>query len=361
MIKKIVNLLFLPALLMLLMVSCEKDGTMVVATSGTQPGLTASAITLNYTEADTAKTAVTFTRTTSDFGYDAAVDYTLEFSAKGTNFEKVTSYTMSETSIDFTVKDFNALVLGLKYSAGVKDTVYARVLAEAADSLFIYSDVVKITVTPYAAKRVIPYPFLYVPGAYQGWSPGGDVIAKLYSPDKNGQYEGCVNLPDADNPFKLTPAPNWDNSYGMLTATTMTYDGGGNFDIAGAGYYLIKANTNTGTWSATLQNWGIIGDVNGWAGDIQFEFEDSAQVLVKTVELPVGGLKFRANGATQGWAINYGTEDDGTGKGIAPNPVTGMVPLVSGGKNITITEAGMYKITLDLRVPSEPYCTIVKQ
>src|SRR5699024_2787122 len=363
MIKKIFNLLFLPVLLVLMMTSCEKDGAMVVATTGTQAELTASTTTLDYSEADTAKTAVTFTRTDSDFGYAAAVDYTLEFSVKGTNFEKVTSYSMSKKNMDFTVKDFNALALSLKYTAGEKSTIYARLMAKAADSLFTYSDVVQIVVTPYASKRVITYPSLYVPGAYQDWNPDGSVIAKLYAPDKNGQYEGYVNLPDAENQFKLTPEPSWDNSYGMLTSTTMAYNGGGNFDISGAGYYLIKANTNNGIWSATLQNWSIIGDVNGWAGDLPCAFNDSAQVLVKTLQLPAGGLKFRANGSTQEWAINYGTQDDGTGqnKGVAPNPVTGLVPLIPGGENITITEAGTYKITLDLRVPSEPYCTIVKQ
>ncbi len=346
--KNILNLLFLPALLVFMLASCKKDGTMIIAQGNTPAALTASSNNLDYTEADSAKTAVTFTRTTSDFGYPAAVNYTLEFSSKGSDFQKVTSYTMSKKTMDFTVGDFNTLALGLKYATGVLDTIYARVRSEAADSLFSYSKVVKIRVTPYA----VAYPFLYVPGAYQGWAPDGNVIAKLYSPGNDGVYTGYVNLPDADNPFKLTPAPNWDNSYGMLNASEMAYNGGDNFDIKDSGYYLIKANTNDGTWSAALQNWSIIGDFNDWARDVSFEFDEKRQVLVKTLQLPAGAFKFRANGATEGWNINLGSDMVGLNEPFTLKP---------DGDNINISTAGKYKITLDLRVPSEPYCTLVKQ
>jgi hypothetical protein len=358
MISKALKILMVPMALMGLLASCTKDGTMVIAKLTTPVQLTANANSLDYTESDTAKTAVTFTRTSADFGYAAAIGYTLQFSVKGTDFSKVASYAMSSTTMDFTVKDFNTLTLGLKYSPGVVDTVLARVEARVADSLYSYSEVVKIALTPYAAKRVINYPFLYVPGAYQGWAPAGSVIAKLYSPNNDGQYEGFVNLPDADNQFKLTPAPTWDNSYGMLTETTMAYDGGDNFDVSGAGYYLINANTAKGSWSATLQNWSIIGDFNGWAADVPFTFDEQDQVLVKTLDLKVGGIKFRMN---NGWTVAYGIQKDSNGDDLSISPI-GEVPIsTSNNDNIPITEAGTYKITLDLRVPDEPYCTIVKQ
>ncbi len=339
--------------------SCKKSGTFITATSGTQPGLTASTNILNYAEADSASNAVTFTYTPSDFGYQAAINYDIQFSTKDSNFTKFTDQSMSGTSISYLVKDFNTLVIGLKYSAGITDTVYVRVKATAADSLYRYSDTLAIVVTPYETKRVITYPALYMPGDYQGWSPGAAVIAKLYSPTSSSAYEGFIDLPSADNQFLITPAPTFDNKYTEVTATTMVYNGGNNFDIAGAGYYLINADTQADTWSATLQNWSIIGDFNGWS-DASFSFDAVNQVLVDTLTIPAAGdgtggaLKFRANQSWDGSAAspNYGGTLD---------PNTGNVALSLGGSNIAIAKPGVYVFTLDLRVPSEPLCSIIKQ
>lgn len=329
-------------------ISCKKDEVKVMATDGTKPVLTASTKSLNYVEADSAKKAVDFSWPAGDYGYKAAISYYLQFSVKDANFSKVTEYGMGTAlSKSFTVSQFNSLVLGLKYGGGENAKVYARVRSQITDSVYQYSDPVEISVTPYIAERVINYPHLYVPGAYQGWSPGAAIIAKLYSVNNDKKYEGYVNLTDPVNEFKLTPAPVWDNSYGMLTNVnnegTMAYNGGDNFKISGAGYYLLKANTANNTWSATLNNWGIIGDAgNGWGDndDIMLDFDANDQVLTKTVNLKVGEMKFRAN---KGWSLNIGKD----GK--------------YGGDNIKIEAAGSYIVTLDLRVPDEVIITITAQ
>lgn len=326
-------------------VSCKKDEVKVIATEGTKPVLTASTNKLNYTEADSAKKALDLSWQKSDYGYPAAVAYYLQFSQKDSDFEKFTEQSMGPAlSKSFTVDEFNKLVLGLKYEAGVNDKVMIRVRSQITDSVYQYSDPITIEVTPYIAERVITYTHLFVPGAYQGWSPDASVIAKLYSIKNDKKYEGYVNLTDAVNEFKLTPAPKWDDSYGMVTkinnAGTMAYNGGDNFSIAPAGYYLLKANTDANTWSATLNNWGIIGDgANGWGDndDVMFDFDAKNQILTKTVDLKVGEIKFRAN---HDWGLNIGKG----GK--------------YGADNFVIATAGSYKITLDLRVPDEPVYTI---
>lgn len=368
MIQRTIKILFLPALMLLAFVSCKKDGTMVIATQGTQPGLTASATTLSYTPADTLNTAVTFTYSPSDFGYAAAINYTLQFSTKGTNFAKITSYAMSSTTKSFTVKDFNTLVLGLKYTPTLADTVYARVLAQVADSLFIYSDTLAIVVTPYAQPRVIAYPFLYVPGDYQptpNWNQANPVIAKIYSPKNDKVYDGYVNITDkTKNGFKFSTQADWNGTNygtgdGKADGGALSTDGGaGNLTVDAAGYYLLHADISKLTWTATLQNWTIIGDAaNGWSNgdDISLDFDDTDQVLVKTLPLKVGGFKFRVNG---NWS--YGLQKDNDGNDLSISPL-GEVPIsTSNNDNIPITAAGVYKITLDLRVPSEPYCTIIQ-
>ena len=321
--------------------SCKKDGVQVVATDGTKPVLTASATKMDLMEADSANKALDLKWQKSDFGYNAAVAYFLQFSFKDSAFKKSAEQAMGPLlSKSFTVADFNKLMLSLKFPAGVADTVFVRVRSEITKNVFQYSDPVSIVATPYMAERVISYPALFVPGAYQGWSPDASVIAKLYSVNSDKAYEGYVNYTDAVNEFKITPEPKWDNSYGSVTNTgnegTMQYNGGGNFSVAPGGYYLLTANTATNVWKATLNNWGIIGDAaNGWGDndDIMFDFDPATQTLTKTLDLKAGQIKFRTN---HKWDLNIGRN------GIYGN-----------NDNFLIAVAGTYKITLDLRVPSD--------
>ena len=331
--------------LMLSFASCKKDQTLVVAKPSTPVSLTASQSTIILSEDKAADKAVDLTWNKADFGYAAAISYLLQVSYKDSAFSRVSSLGMGQaTSTSFTVADLNTLLLGAKYKANEASEVQIRVLAQVADSLYAYSDPLTITVTPYVAKRVIPYPFLYVPGDYQGWAPDADIIAKLYSINDDGKYEGYLNLTKADNPFKFTVDPNWDGVQYAAGATEGTIAASGdNLDIAGAGYYLIQADTKALTWSATLENWGIVGDAAGGWGDgddIMFDFDPENQVLTKTVQLNAGLLKLRAN---HKWDLNIGTGD------------------VYGADNYTITQAGTYVITLDLRVPKEPVVTMTLQ
>lgn len=320
--------------------SCKKDEIKVVATEGTKPVLTASATKMNFLEADSAKKAVDLSWQKSDYGYEAAVAYYLQFSYKDSAFKKYAEQAMgSSLSKSFKVADFNKLILSLKFPPGVMDTVFVRVRSQITKDNFQLSDPIAIIAKPYKAERLIAYPLLYVPGAYQGWSPDAAVIAKLYSVNSDKAYEGYVNITTGNNEFKITPEPKWDNSYGMVTNTgnggTMTYNGGGNFNVSPAGYYLLKANTITNVWSATANNFGIIGaGANGWGDndDVMFDFDPATQTLTKTLVLKADEIKFRSN---HKWDVNIGKN----GK--------------YGGDNIKIDVAGTYKVTLDMRVPSE--------
>lgn len=342
---RINNMVVLAVAILLTTFSCKKDEVQVIAGKGTTPNLTTSTNTLTLEEASAANKAVSFNWNEAEFGYAAAINYTLQISFKDSAFRRFTSVGLGTTlAKDFTVGDFNTLLLGAKYSAGTAQSVWVRVLAQVTDSLYSFSDTVKLTVTPYKTKRVINYPALYVPGGYQGWAPGDPTIARLFSVASNGSYQGYVQLPDAANLFKFTPAPNWNSEYGAATAPgKLQQVGGGNLEIDGSGYYLVKANTKQLTWSSTLENWGIIGDAAGGWGDnddVMFDFDPVEQVLHKTLPLKVGGVKFRTNHL---WTLQLG-------EGAA-----------YGGGNITIDKAGTYEIILDLRVPEEPVLSITEQ
>ncbi|PQJ23303.1 SusE domain-containing protein [Tenacibaculum sp. SG-28] len=80
--------------------------------------------------------------------------------------------------------------------------------------------------------------------------------------------------------------------------------------------------------------WGIVGEFTGWGSDADAPFWKTEEdgVLNAYVTLPVGEIKFREN---SDWTNNYGdTGADGT--------------LEAGGTNISIAEAGSYKVTMNL-------------
>ena len=338
-------LCILAAFLMLSVVSCKKDETMVVATPSTAINLTASSQTLVLTEPDSANTAVTLSWNKADFGYAAAITYTLQISYKDSSFRKVASVGEgTSTSASFTVADLNTLLLGAKYTADQAGNVQVRILARVADSLYAFSDTMTLNITPYVAKRVISYAALYVPGSYQGWAPGSETIAKLYSAKGDGAYKGYVNLTEDTSFFKFTNQADWNGiNYGTGGKGLLsTISSAGNLEIDSLGYYLVTADTKALAWTATIENWGIVGDAaDGWDNDIMFDFDAENQVLTKTVVLKAGGLKFRAN---HNWTLNIGEHY-----------------AYGAANNITISEAGTYEITLDLRVPDEPVVTMTLQ
>jgi hypothetical protein len=184
----------------------------------------------------------------------------------------------------------------------------------------------KFTVTP-----VKLYSLLYVPGDYQGWNPGN--APALGSPNSDGNYEGYVNIPaGGTNEFKLTSTPDWNGTvYGDAGSGSLSTSGG-NLTFPGPGFYQIKANTNSNTWSVTATTWSLIGDFNGWSSDADMTYDANAKAWKGTINVPsAGGFKFRAN---HDWGLNYGDNGaDGS--------------LEAGGDNVPIT-AGSHTISLFL-------------
>ncbi len=185
----------------------------------------------------------------------------------------------------------------------------------------------RFTITP-----VKEFGYLYMPGGYQSWSP--ETAPGIASPDKNNNYEGYANI-SAATEFKFTDAPNWsgtaygDDGPGKISTS------GGNLNLAAAGYYKINVNTTDLTWSATPVTWGLIGDFNGWSGDVAMTYDAAGKFFTATFTVPAdGGFKIRANAD---WNINLGD-----------NGANGT--LEGGGDNIAIT-AGTHTIKVYLETP----------
>ena len=84
--KTILSKVLLLNMAVMLLFSCKKDETQAIATAGKAGSLNASQNTLVLTKANATTTAVTFTATAPDYGFQAAVTNTLQIAKKGTNF-----------------------------------------------------------------------------------------------------------------------------------------------------------------------------------------------------------------------------------------------------------------------------------
>ena len=285
--------------------------------------------------------AITVTWSAADFTTPTQVDYTLEMAVTGTSFAAITpAGTTTATNLTWSVADLNGAVLSAGLTPFSQGSIDIRVKA-AVGSVIQYSNTINVLITPYTTAL----PTIAVPGNHQNWSPG--TAPKLASPGfGQPNYEGYVWL---NGEFKFV-APdnagnfNWGNNDwgddGTFTNKLKLVDEV-NCNAAVAGYYRLKANTTTLTYSQERTTWAIIGNATpgGWSTDTPMTYNPTTRKWTVTVTLsaqsaPNDGMKFRANG---GWDLNYGdTGADGK--------------LEEGGTNISTT-AGVKTITLDLSNP----------
>ena len=344
--KKITLSIFLAAL-GLLLVSCARDITEpVMSANPTKSAQSDLSITAAFT-VNNADSLVSFAWTAANFGFNSSTFYSLQLSPTSDFSSNVASiFTTQSLKGTAKVGDINTLILSWNNPIGTPVTVYYRIGASVTSSVAtVYSEIKSKSFTPYDA--VINYPMIYVPGAYQGWSPGAStgaaLYSRLYSYGFNTQYSGIVRIKDGSNAsseFKITSAPDWNHTNwgGTLTKTGNNYAGtldpsGNNLSVS-AGTYKIDVNVNTLAITLTkTDDWGIIGSatVNGWNSSSAMFYNGQRKMWEITATLTVGEFKFRANDA---WDLNYGDNGaDGT--------------LEAGGANIAITTAGSYLIRFD--------------
>ena len=357
----------------LVFASCKKDGPTITATAGTTPGFAIDSSSLHYSVDDTARHAITFSWTSSDFGAQVATNFDLLLSTDSTFTTNVSdqNFIGNIFGVTYTVAQFNSLVLAAGGKPKQADTIYARlkcsiaVQNSAPNNTYQYSQTYMITVdTAYSLEE----PFVLVPGDYQGWSPDSTALpfcARLYSPSFNSQYMGYVLIATTSGDsgqFKIAPEPNWNVSYGSGDGNILSSGqsgtlstSGGNLQISSPGCWQISCDLNALTWSATLTTWAICGQVEGnnWdnTNPIPFSFDMNNQVLVDTLTCEAGDqFKFIVNNS---WTVNLGGDLD---------PTTGNVSnLVQDGDNITVQTAGNYIVTLNLHQPDKPVCTVVPE
>ena len=224
--------------------------------------------------------------------------------------------------------------------------VRATAIVAGQPSTAITSNVVKLLkVKNYCSiEASAPDDVLWTPGNANGWS--FDACMQIPASGE-GVYEGYMVI---DGGFKFTHAAGWttpgnygagegfaQGENGVWTGTLV--ENAGDFSGPAAGLYWAKVtitNANTaaeeeaGTVSLTpITSIGLIGDFNGWGGDVEMTPEPGFTVWkAENVDLGNGGWKFRMNGA---WDYNLG----GTLKNLTQN-----------GDNIP--DGGVHTVILDL-------------
>ncbi|WP_333808947.1 SusE domain-containing protein [Flavobacterium sp.] len=339
------NLLKISTLTLLLFasVSCENDDQTIATPSGGPQLLTpldGSSYVLLPQNATNEATTLVWNH--ADYSVQTEINYEVEVALSGTDFETIVSAgSTTNRFIVWTVEALNGVALQaglIPYVAGDLDVRIKSSLGSNND-LPNYSNVITITVTPFTTDL----PKLAVPGNHQGWSPG---TAPRIAASGFGQtdYEGYVWL---DGEFKFV-APNgsgvfeWGNT-----------DWGDNGDFSGilaetgesncsavTGYYRVRANTTTLTYTTTAVSWGIIGSATptGWDSDTDLIYNPTTKKLeIASIALVPGAFKFRGNNA---WSNGF---DLGT--------VNADGYLVDGGDLTFSGPAGNYKVILDLSNP----------
>ena len=343
-----------------LLSSCVKEEAEAYLNPGAAPMFNSTITTIVLLQPNAANTAGTFSWSAADFGFKAAITYSIQFCKAGTNFaaSSTTEVNMGALlSKTFTVGDFNAKMLDIM-PYGAATGVHARVKADVGSGVTpIYSNVItNLVVTAY--RDIINYSFpqaLFIAGNYQGWDPGTapKIVDKSATGTTGSNYEGYINFTDgAPHEFKMVKGNNWGaGDFGSAGGNALG-NGGPNLTMTGAaGVFYIKANTQNMTWNYTrISTWGIIGSaipVTGWGSSAPMTFSTAnGGTWTITVNL-LGGqeLKFRAN---DDWAINLGDDSPRDNK-----------PDYNGG-NIPIALDGNYTITLELGIAGNYSYKIVK-
>jgi hypothetical protein len=341
------NYLTLLLAVMLLAQSCSDEKLDPVVKLGDAPTITSpsggAAFVLE--EANAANLLTDFTWTSADFGFDAAVTYTLQVDKAGNNFEApITLGVTNGLAIeDITVEKLNTILLAKELPDGVPADLELRVTAKISNDVeTLVSSTLAFKATPY--ETVVVYPQLQVPGSYQGWDPSNNSTI-IFSTKSDENYEGYIYFPDPDSKYKFTKGLSWDTNWGDNDADGSLELAGADIALVDAGMYKLNVDLNNLTHLHTLTSWGLIGSATstGWDSDTDMTYDATTGHLTITTDLLAGEVKFRANDA---WDLNLG--DDG------PNG-----KLEYNGANIAIAEPGNYTIELVLNVAKYTY-TITK-
>lgn len=306
--------------------------------------------TLDETQADELLPGATWTA--ADFGYQAAITYSFLIDAAGNNFADAISLgSTTELALgELTQGKLNNILLAKGLPFGFENDLEVRVCAKVSDLVEeLCSDPIAIKVNPYQAEII--YPKLTVPGDYQlpnAWDPADENYA-VYSRRSDDIYEGYIYFGIDSAVYKFAQGLSWAINWGDYDPIDWELDFadvGNDIPISdGKGMYFLTCDLNTLTHTQLKTDWGVLGSATagGTTTDVDLVWDETKLALTTTMDLSVGGIRFRANDSDD---LNFG-DDFANGT------------LENDGADIEITEAGNYTIDLYINV-SDYYFELTK-
>lgn len=351
--KKIVYICFL-ILGITAFTSCDdagKDATVQILEA---PEITSPTSFTQYTlTQETANNPIdVFFWTSADFGFPAAVVYTLQVDELDGTFESPVNLGISTTSnIRIYVGDLNNAAIRF-IPEGETGFISIRIKATVDPNVeSVYSKPIALEVTTAVSDVKATKSMLYIvgnvfPSPYD-WKNDKDQVGlglqPMYSDnstvgDGNYTYTGYF----LGNNMKLVVTPgSWDKQYGYGGAAGKLEEGGGDIPFGSPdGWYKFDVNLGDMTYSITpiaapsptpYTRMGVIGDAteNGWDADIemtQVPFNEHLWRLGSANLLGGKSAKIRANGE---WTNSWGSKGFPFGKGNNDNDDN--IPILNDG------------------------------
>jgi hypothetical protein len=261
--KHFFKLVFFSTVYALMFVSCKKEENKVYYNNGTPPVLSASVTgPLVLVIANKDNPAITFNWSNPNYQFNTGtssqdVTYTLQFDTTGSNFtnpnigQKSISKDLSTT---LTVKDLNTVLLGMGLAENMAHNMEIRIKSTLINSsAMLYSNVIKIVITPYL-DVVYPVPAkLYITGSATpaSWMSGGDpeLLSQKFTKVSSSKFEITIVL-SANNSYLFVPVyGDWSNKYGFIGSNNSNNVNGDDFKPDGGD---MKAPATTGSHKVTV-------------------------------------------------------------------------------------------------------------
>ncbi|GHN01267.1 hypothetical protein WSM22_27560 [Cytophagales bacterium WSM2-2] len=274
-------------------------------------GITASVSTVKPSAATPDAVAVTFNWNVAFNGYNGVKKYQIQYAKTGTSFASPTTVDVTAYKQSFSNLELNKIALGMGTLPNANGDVDFRIKATNETGVVIYSNVAKVTITPYAANNSVGIiGDAVAPG---DWSKDID----MYRPDpvnKPAEWTLTVYMTGGKK-VKFRADDDWVTNWGGSTFPSGTgTQGGADIAVTNSGYYTVSFNTGSGAYaftavaSPTYTNISLIGSIVGtaWTTDVDLT-KDSNDPHLWTATYTVasdGELKFRAN---HDWTTSWGS------------------------------------------------------
>lgn len=225
--------------------ACEKDDEMVTYYAGNAKSGVIQTLQPSYELKleNAAKIMDTFRWTSSDFGYQAAVTYTVQMDLAGNDFANaydllsVVSLDSSDVTVDVVNKAMIALQKIYEYPDNSLQTVEFRLRSSITDATDpLYSGTVSSEIKFYVAFSETMF---MIGQDFGAWNWNNEGIVEMTPVYGETASFWCVRYFNANTGFKWAPKKAWGNDFSGLTENIGFSQSDGNAMVSANGMYIV--------------------------------------------------------------------------------------------------------------------------